>query len=573
MKKAFPILFVIMAMACSQHSRPESHIFRDTDSLYTGQVAMLTYQKDPERALVIIDSAQVVGNVDAFTADFLRATVYGRSVDDPQKDKAISLCLNLLERPGANDQTKESADVRMNILGILTGAYRIRKDYENWIKYSIEIAELNRKMGYETEALRTEAEIGSILAFIGREEEGVRKLDEAIEALSDNSRPSVDRMDSWIIAVKRKINVLEEQGEYLEMVPLAQAILDKIEDYESRPQDYAEDSFRLPAIPEDRANYCAFYRAQALGFLARAHAQAGQLKEARQYTALFENTAYSHSFSGRKLISVAWKKLGEWDKLTAVNDEVERRMGADTLNSDYAVILHNKAEAAAAKGNYKAASAYLERWGVLNNQLQSQLRESQAQEYAAKYHQKEQEMEIAAAKADARRKDSVIIGILALFVLAALASVYYARQRRRIAEKNNALARLMNEQAEKKTVDRAEADKPSEKDEALFRSIDTAIREERLYANPSLQRQDILDRFNLRRQTLNDLMTAFANGSSFPAYINGIRLDEAVRLLREEPGMTISAVAEAVGLALPNFRVQFKQRYGMSPAEYRDTMH
>ena len=130
----------------------------------------------------------------------------------------------------------------------------------------------------------------------------------------------------------------------------------------------------------------------------------------------------------------------------------------------------------------------------------------------------------------------------------------------------------MNEQAEKKSVDGAKAERPSAKDEALFRSIDTAIREERLYANPSLQRQDILDRFNLRRQTLNDLMAAFANGSSFPAYINGIRLDEAVRLLREEPGMTISAVAEAVGHALPNFRVQFKQRYGMSPAEYRDTM-
>ena len=67
-------------------------------------------------------------------------------------------------------------------------------------------------------------------------------------------------------------------------------------------------------------------------------------------------------------------------------------------------------------------------------------------------------------------------------------------------------------------------------------------------------------------------MSAFADGESFPSYINGIRLEEAVSLLRNEPDLTLANVAEEVGMNLANFRIQFKQRYGMTPAEYRENL-
>jgi AraC-like DNA-binding protein len=36
--------------------------------------------------------------------------------------------------------------------------------------------------------------------------------------------------------------------------------------------------------------------------------------------------------------------------------------------------------------------------------------------------------------------------------------------------------------------------------------------------------------------------------------------------------MTISAIAEAVGFTPANLREQFKQKYGMTPQEYRQNM-
>ena len=106
-------------------------------------------------------------------------------------------------------------------------------------------------------------------------------------------------------------------------------------------------------------------------------------------------------------------------------------------------------------------------------------------------------------------------------------------------------------------------------DKDLFRLIDQAVRKERLYTNPGLQRQDIMRRFGLRRQHLNVILNTYAYGKGLPGYINSIRLREAERLMKEKPGMTITAIAESVGLTLPNFRIQFRNVYGYNPAEYR----
>ena len=109
-------------------------------------------------------------------------------------------------------------------------------------------------------------------------------------------------------------------------------------------------------------------------------------------------------------------------------------------------------------------------------------------------------------------------------------------------------------------------------DHEWFRQIDSAVRKEKLYANPSLQRQDILQRFGLRRQHLNAILSKYAYGQSFPQYVNSMRLHEAERLMKDNPKLPSSAVAQAVGLSMPNLRIQFKQRFGLSPSDFKDSI-
>lgn len=109
-------------------------------------------------------------------------------------------------------------------------------------------------------------------------------------------------------------------------------------------------------------------------------------------------------------------------------------------------------------------------------------------------------------------------------------------------------------------------------DKELFKTIDTIIRNERLYAQVNLLREDIMQRFNIGRHHLNDQLNTFADGMSFPQYINSIRMEVAYDLLTNHPEMTITDIAREVGFTAPNFREQFKRCYGITPAEYRATL-
>ena len=103
----------------------------------------------------------------------------------------------------------------------------------------------------------------------------------------------------------------------------------------------------------------------------------------------------------------------------------------------------------------------------------------------------------------------------------------------------------------------------------LFKKIDSTIRSERLYANLSLMREDVIKRFGIHRHCLNDLLNQYAGGVSFPQYINNIRVEEAYGLIARHPEMSIAQIALAVGFTPSNLREQFKRRYGMTPTEYR----
>jgi len=567
-KKAVILIAAIVALgACNQAKQAPARIPQASDSLYTAHAALKVYGTQPERALSIVDSALIVGNISSFKADFLRALIYANSVEKPQLKKAIDLCEGLLKHDSTQVVNKTTFAKRNDVLGVMMDACRKKGDDERWLKYAIERAELSRSHGMETEALRMEAEIGAAMTGLGRKDEGLIKLEQVISAL-DQGAPSIDRLDAGIVALKRRINVFEQAGRFQDMILDAQAIIQKLEDYQNNPSAYAKDSFRLPD-ESSMVPYCNFYIAQARAYLARAYAQMTppNLDEVRKYVRLFEESDFGHTFGGRSMLAPAWKCLGQWDKLMAIDTEAESRMDADTLNASYATILKDKADEAKAKGRYSQAVSYMERYARLQDQLSEKRHESEAQEYAARYHAMEQEQRIKDAQAISARKDGIILVIAVILFIIATFAVFSLHQSRSIAQKNRVLARMINEMSESQA--QADAPKP---DKALFDMIDDAIRKEKLYTNVNLQRQDIVDRFDIGRHSLNDLLSAYADGQSFTAYINGIRMQDAIRLMKKEPETPVGVIAEAVGFTPANFREQFKRQFGMTPTEYRNNL-
>lgn len=78
-------------------------------------------------------------------------------------------------------------------------------------------------------------------------------------------------------------------------------------------------------------------------------------------------------------------------------------------------------------------------------------------------------------------------------------------------------------------------------------------------------------RWGIERHSLNQLLNDHAGGLSLPAYLNSVRLDAAYDLLHNQPDESIADIAAAVGFTPQNLRLQFKKRYGLTPAEYRQS--
>ena len=530
---------------------------------YQQDTVLVTYATNPVRALQLLDSAQLLGHISDYRGLFIRAKIYSKSLMEQQQDSAILILTSLL----THDSVRNNATERENIYDLLITASRIKHDLEAYLHWATLKAELCQQQGEETERWRTEADIGYVMTRLGQIDEGLHKLDDAISRLDGPG--SIDRMDAFIVAVKRKINALNDLHRIAEVIPLGQRILDRLDHYEQHAKEYKEDSYRLSWSdnPNDRDRYLDFSRAQAWGFLAGAYTSSDAQK-AREYLSLFDNSGYGKTFMGRRMIAPTQIALGMYDEALATYDEVARRMAADTLNDDYAVILRSRAIAARSKGRIAEALDYEIRYATLSKVVSDSLHRSEAHDYAARYHAQEQQLVIQEKQAEAERSHIVSLAIAALALLAIAFAVYFFRQKRIVTEKNRVLVRMINEQTEEPLTPLA-LRKGTGGEASIFNEIDAAIRSERLYTNIGLQRQDICDRFGISRHTLNDLLTEHAGGLSFPQYINDIRLEEVIRLLRNEPAKTVSTIANEVGFSPANLREQFKRKYGITPADYR----
>ncbi len=589
--KVVCFLFIILSIGCGRKENTYNNNEKEGKSTpYKVDSILLTYGTNPEGALMMLDSAVALGNIDEFNGMLCRAHIFSRSLTEQHQDSALRICELLLE----HDSVKNDPVNRSAVLNLLINISLSRDDDNEYLHWATEKADLCRERGEQVELLRTEAEIALVMTRLGQLDEGMAKLDKCISEL--DKKGSIDYLDAYIVALKRKIRVLFEYNRNSEVIPLAQRILDALDDFEKNPEKYAEDCYRLAnsKTPEDKKNYIEFYRAQVRGLLARAYAHLGNKTKARQQLSLFEQTDYAKTFSGRRMIIPAQISLGIYDEAMETCDKILDAMGTDTLNTAYCNILNYRAIVAYHNGNLDEAFHLMTRHALLSKYLYDSLHRSEAHENAARYHAKEQQLVIQQAQNERKQTRIIIIAIASLFVIMTVAAIRFNIQNRHIARKNHVLVRMINEsqqrQADKtpqpdlsvneseETAAETEKTEPegettdSPAEAQLFATINSTIRSERIYSNCNLQRQDVCDRFGISRVKLNNILLQFCGNASFPRYINSIRMEEAVRLLREYPNKSITSIAEHVGFSPANLRMHFIREFGITPQEYRQNL-
>ena len=108
----------------TQHNKEQEVI---ESSSYTEKAVLDLYASDPKRALVLIDSAELLGNVSSFRANLLRAQVYAYPSEVTDLDTAQVIAEALLE----HDSLKTDVENRKSVLRLLIDIARVHLYYSD----------------------------------------------------------------------------------------------------------------------------------------------------------------------------------------------------------------------------------------------------------------------------------------------------------------------------------------------------------------------------------------------------------------------------------------------------------
>ena len=530
---------VLSITGCMDRNRGATASRHPKDTLYTEQQAMEVYDYDPVRALEIMDSAVIVGNLPDWWADFYRARIYS-STQAPElldsllhgvKGAAGDTARVIAERLLCHDSIKASLARQQDVLEVLAHTARQQDDTLGWLQRSRELVEVCHGQGAETEALRNEAEVGTALCFLGKETEGMARIDSVI-ALLDVKK--FNELDAMLIVLKRKVCVLADRGHYAEMLPPARQMLERLSDYEQHPDRYHDGSYREPKASTERQDYIEFYRSKAQKYIAAAYAaigESGSMEESfRQLEAIVRDAAARERRARYQTIEQQMQR-----------QEAEARADRSRLTTIiFAILL---ATALCALVWYWHQKRVISR---KNRVLVRQIDEAMA--YKQKYEEVKYQTPPLTPPLEGR-------------------GVPTDRQGAAAFPTDGAAAPHPCRGGAGGGVSNSDSTTP---DDALFAQIHDTIVREQLYLNPACDRQMLIDRFGLSKERIG---AAFAKGSSHPslsAYINDLRLEHAYKLLLDQPGLDLGQVALQSGFSSRKyFGDRFKSRYGMTPSEFR----
>lgn len=108
-------------------------------------------------------------------------------------------------------------------------------------------------------------------------------------------------------------------------------------------------------------------------------------------------------------------------------------------------------------------------------------------------------------------------------------------------------------------------------DEQLMNWIDAQMASLGLFKDPNVTLKEIAKALGLTQRRIIQVIKTRREDNTLAEYLNTKRLLEGCRLLVEQPNWTVDAVAHEAGFGgTTTFRTIFRNRFGMSPKQYRE---
>lgn len=320
---------------------------------------------------------------------------------------------------------------------------------------------------------------------------------------------------------------------------------------------------------------------------------------AKKYADMFYSTVFSTTSMGQLEINDFLQESGDYHSVLVHSKAYFAELDAsDSLNVIYLRTLYQSGKAYSALGKYSDAYNAMMQAYDIRNKMRVNIERNQILDLTDVTDAVSREYELEKAAYHMKMQRRIIIGLvcfmmflLLLFVGLWRALIVIRRKNLKMAElilelddqRNRVLAKhsFLDPEVEVDTDDKGLSEKQGTdvssevvpEDEQLFLKFDQQVKEQKLYLDYQLTRDDYARLMGVDRNRFACILKLFTDGENLSGYLNDLRLEFSVGLFRNHPDWPISRIAAESALpSLSTFYRLFKDKYGISPNSFRKTM-
>lgn len=537
---------------------------------YTREYIMKDYMKDPVRTLQLLDKAEVNSAMPLNIVDELRSAVYRNMY----RNKSA---LHYARRAYVSDSLSHdnpSHLLRMTVS--MAELFSLLSEYKESMRYAVQGVELAR----ELKDIQSECKLlfcmGENKRRLSFKEEGYLFFDQAIDLLDNSKNEDYETMLSYFYGVKMGYLIADKRSnEALEIGLQREKLLD-----------------RMSEQSKIRADLLDLQFAYVYSKLAYLFHLMGDQKRAAVYYKKYQSTNAASTPDGKFDATPYLLLLGKYQAvLDNCRDFKEVMRQQDTLNSQYLSILNLEIQANVKLENYKTVINLQRDITAIKDSIYQREKQNAALELDALYELNEKEARISEQAFQLKIRTITLICILSGALLALFFLWRLWHQNCVIRNKNKALVKRINEQfsmqeemdrsqlgvekdlsfpekVEDESGDNEEQDKQMNK--MIFEKLDYIIKRDKMYLSPDLSREELTRIVRMNNARFAKMIKENTD-TNLNGYINNLRLNYAIHLMKEQPDYTLRAIAESSGInSMPTFHQLFKGRTGMTPSEFKN---
>ncbi|WP_455586601.1 helix-turn-helix domain-containing protein [Bacteroides sp.] len=572
----FLIYFILSGSIIPKIAAKDSII---TDSL-TAEYIYSICTAEPQRALDLLEQAELQKTIPQYRIDNLRSIAYHNGLS------MYRMALLYAQKTYHSDSIKKHPDEMLQLLDLIASQYQNIGNYKESIRHAVEGIELAQKSGDKRAEANLLLQIGTGKRELGLKEKANSDIDRAIKIQEEITQNSKDwgEIDDLIYSYGCKITYAMEDRDYQTAIHLLPA--------------YEEQMKRLESCTDIPKGICDMRYASEYAAYACIFAKNGQPDKAKQYYQKYIKTDYAATDDGEALrIEYLLTTKQYKDALHFILKKKEKSIGqGDTVSYDYLhYVLEYEAQVYRGLGDNKALAKSYRQMYVISDSLNAREKQNAALELATIYETNEKDAQILKQSADLKQRNTVIVSLAGIMLLMLILLRYVVWHIYTVKKKNLVLVGRINElmfykhelqKAKNKLLNLTEpsgttngtseqfcpednAPTCQENNQRLFEQLNQTIINEKLYLNPELSRDELAQIIHVNKNRFAEILQE-STGMRLTTYLNELRLNHAIQLLKEHPNHTLQAIAHDSGFSnMGTFHRLFKEKVGMTPSEYK----